>query len=557
MKFSFKLTLWFSSLLIISLIVILFFINSVAKSSVLANIENKLLRTVQTIDKLYSKRVQILQHNMQLLAGDYGFKSAYASEDEKTIHSALLNHKRRLKGSDFLILCDLDDMVLSNTYNKKLNNKPLVWHDVLDRANESEFGDITAVGVLDEKVYQLIVTPLLAPDIEAWIIGGFRLDNQTAKEFSDITGSKISFFQKEKEKIKLIASTINTSGQERLLTYLKIHDRNDESHQYNDGTEVNIGHYLELNNTLSPKISVFVSRSLDKDMLPYKKLSTSVLWIFLLTMVGILVFVFILSRGVSQSLVKLSNAAKSVAKGEFKTQVEVTNRDEFGLLSQTFNTMVNDLAEKEKVRNLLGKVVSPQVAHKLLEEGVELGGEEREVTVLFCDIEGFTQLSELKSPTEMLDALNTFFSGVSNIIEAHGGVVDKYIGDAVMAIFGAPLHDDKHACNAINCAIEMCKSADNLVCKLKLENSYCNFGIGVHTGIVVAGNIGSVNRLNYTVIGDTVNVASRVEGQTRVFNTKLVATEAIVKQCPHINFISLGDVKLKGRSEKIEVFTIK
>ena len=557
MKFSFKLTLWFSSLLIISLIVILFFINSVAKSSVLANIENNLLRTVQTIDKLYSKRVQILQHNMQLLAGDYGFKSAYASEDEKTIHSALLNHKRRLKGSDFLILCDLDDMVLSNTYNKKLNNKPLVWHDVLDRANESEFGDITAVGVLDEKVYQLIVTPLLAPDIEAWIIGGFRLDNQTAKEFSDITGSKISFFQKEKEKIKLIASTINTSGQERLLTYLKMHDRNDESHQYNDGTEVNIGHYLELNNTLSPKISVFVSRSLDKDMLPYKKLSTSVLWIFLLTMVGILVFVFILSRGVSQSLVKLSNAAKSVAKGEFKTQVEVTNRDEFGLLSQTFNTMVNDLAEKEKVRNLLGKVVSPQVAHKLLEEGVELGGEEREVTVLFCDIEGFTQLSELKSPTEMLDALNTFFSGVSNIIEAHGGVVDKYIGDAVMAIFGAPLHDDKHACNAINCAIEMCKSADNLVCKLKLENSYCNFGIGVHTGIVVAGNIGSVNRLNYTVIGDTVNVASRVEGQTRVFNTKLVATEATVKQCPHINFISLGDVKLKGRSEKIEVFTIK
>ena len=557
MKFSFKLTLWFSSLLIISLIVILFFINSVAKSSVLENIENNLLRTVQTIDKLYSKRVQILQHNMQLLAGDYGFKSAYASEDEKTIHSALLNHKRRLKGSDFLILCDLDDMVLSNTYNKKLNNKPLVWHDVLDRANESEFGDITAVGVLDEKVYQLIVTPLLAPDIEAWIIGGFRLDNQTAKEFSDITGSKISFFQKEKEKIKLIASTINTSGQERLLTYLKMHDRNDESHQYNDGTEVNIGHYLELNNTLSPKISVFVSRSLDKDMLPYKKLSTSVLWIFLLTMVGILVFVFILSRGVSQSLVKLSNAAKSVAKGEFKTQVEVTNRDEFGLLSQTFNTMVNDLAEKEKVRNLLGKVVSPQVAHKLLEEGVELGGEEREVTVLFCDIEGFTQLSELKSPTEMLDALNTFFSGVSNIIEAHGGVVDKYIGDAVMAIFGAPLHDDKHASNAINCAIEMCKSADDLVCKLELENSYCNFGIGVHTGIVVAGNIGSVNRLNYTVIGDTVNVASRVEGQTRVFNTKLVATEATVKQCPHINFISLGDVKLKGRSEKIEVFTIK
>jgi len=557
LKFSLKLTLWFGGLLIIALVVILFFIDTVAKSSVLNNIENNLLRTVQTIDKLYGKRVETLQHNMQLLAGDYGFKSAYASEDEKTIHSALLNHQRRLKGSDFLILCDLDDMVLANTYNRKLNNKPLLWQNVLDMANESEFGDITAVGMLDGKVYQLIVTPLMAPDIEAWIVGGFRLDEQTVQEFSDITGSQISFFQKENQKVKVIASTVNPLGEESLEIYLKEHILNEEFHQYYDGREVNIGHYLELENALSPKISVFVSLSLDKEMIPYKKLTTSVLWIFLLTMIGVLLFIFILSRGVSKSLVTLSYAAKSVARGEFKTHVEVTHNDEFGLLSKTFNTMVDDLAEKEKIRNLLGKVVSPQVAHKLLEEGVELGGEEREVTVLFCDIEGFTQLSELKSPTEMLDALNTFFSGVSDIIEAHGGVVDKYIGDAVMAIFGAPVHDENHAQNAINCAMEMSESVDILVHKLKLKNSYCNFGIGVHTGVVVAGNIGSLNRLNYTVIGDTVNVASRVEGQTRVFDTMLVTTEATVKQCSHVRFKSLGNVKLKGRSEKIEIFTTK
>ena len=135
-----------------------------------------------------------------------------------------------------------------------------------------------------------------------------------------------------------------------------------------------------------------------------------------------------IARNVTGPISDLSSAAEAIGRGEYETEVPATRNDELGLLVKTFNDMVRGLAEKEVVRDLLGKVVSPEIATKLLAENVELGGEERQVTVLFCDIKGFTRLTESQPPGVVLEALNQFFSGVSRIIEAHGGVVDKYIG---------------------------------------------------------------------------------------------------------------------------------
>ena len=253
----------------------------------------------------------------------------------------------------------------------------------------------------------------------------------------------------------------------------------------------------------------------------------------------------------------LSSAAEAIGRGEYETEVPATRNDELGLLVKTFNDMVRGLAEKEVVRALLGKVVSPEIATKLLAENVELGGEERQVTVLFCDIKGFTRLTESQPPGVVLEALNQFFSGVSRIIEAHGGVVDKYIGDAVMAIFGAPHEDPRHALNAVRCGIKMCDSAEALTASLKSQDGQaCEFGVGIHSGAVVAGNIGSTSRFNYTVIGDAVNVASRVEGYgARKVQARLIVTEDVVELCPNVVFTSLGEFELRGRQKPVKIYT--
>ena len=557
MSFRTRLTLLFGGLLVASLLTVLLSIDRIAKSSALQGIEIELSKTVLTVDKLHRQRVLNLQQNLRLLAGDYGFKSAYASEDELTIRSALENHQNRLVDANLMVLCDLDGVIVSNTYQPSLNGSAFPWLDILELADESESGEAAAIGVLDNRVYQFIVTPLLAPDIEAWVVSGFRLDEATAVNFSNITGSGVSFLKGSGQQTNMIASTLAPVEQQALLHFLQSSDSQTGLLQYRAENETHIGQILALNDSNSPPINTFVQQSLDVALAPYNTLSSYVTWIFAGSIAGVLLLIIALSKNVTRSLANLSRAAHSIAKGDLSTQVEVSGNDEFGLLSRTFNEMTAGLKEKERVRDLLGKVVSPEIAGKLIREGVELGGEEREVTILFCDIQGFTQLSESQAPTQVLNALNTFFSGVSDIIDSHGGVVDKYIGDAVMALFGVPVDDEQHAESAVACGIEMCQAAEILVSMLKNnQGEYCRFGVGIHTGTVVAGNVGSATRLNYTVIGDTVNVASRVEGQTRVFDTPLIITEATAQRCENITFRELGNVNLKGRNQAIALLTV-
>ena len=158
----------------------------------------------------------------------------------------------------------------------------------------------------------------------------------------------------------------------------------------------------------------------------------------------------------------LPQGAREIAVGNFQHRVELRQEDELGSLAASFNQMSEGLAERDRVRDLLGKVVSPEVAMELLRKDVALGGEEREVTVLFSDLRNFTALSEALSPHEMLGILNHYFTRMSAIVENHGGVVDKYMGDALMALFGAPLAKPDDADRAMKAALEMTEALDDL-----------------------------------------------------------------------------------------------
>jgi adenylate cyclase len=222
--------------------------------------------------------------------------------------------------------------------------------------------------------------------------------------------------------------------------------------------------------------------------------------------------------------------------------------------------MTAGLAERDHVRDLLGKVTSPAIAAELTRRGLALGGEEKKVTILFSDLRDFTPLSERLTPSELLEILNRYFTRMSQIVDARGGVVDKYIGDALMALFGAPLEQPDQAARAMAAALEMRAALTELNRELFPDSEYTlRFGIGIHTATVVAGNIGSPQRYNYTVIGDGVNAASRLESLTRQpeYATDIIVSAATLADASS-RFVTrdLGAAAVKGKEQGMVIHAL-
>ncbi|HBS04256.1 MAG TPA: hypothetical protein DEA96_04770 [Leptospiraceae bacterium] len=189
---------------------------------------------------------------------------------------------------------------------------------------------------------------------------------------------------------------------------------------------------------------------------------------------------------------------------------------------------------------------------------MELGGKELKATILFADIRNFTSISEKHTPSEILTMLNEYFTEMAAIIFRHGGMIDKYIGDAIMAVFGVPQPGTGDAQRAVTAAREMHSALLSLNERLKKRGADpIHIGVGLHTGIVVAGNIGSVERMEYTVIGDTVNVTSRLEGLNKVYSTGLLFSEKTKDEIDGLfksEFVARAEIR--GKSEAMNVYTI-
>lgn len=217
--------------------------------------------------------------------------------------------------------------------------------------------------------------------------------------------------------------------------------------------------------------------------------------------------------------------------------------------------------ERREMRNLFSKYVSADVLEEILREPgkVALGGEEKEITVFFSDIRGFTALSEKTTPRQLVEILNKYFTAMSEEVLKNKGVLDKYIGDAIMAFWGAPIDDPDQADNAIKAAVGMVAKLGELNRELREKwNAEINIGIGLYTGPAVVGNIGSEARFDYTIIGDTVNVASRLEGLNKEYKTRIIVGETTkAKAKIGCAFKALGAVAVKGRGEPLNVYTIE
>ena len=269
----------------------------------------------------------------------------------------------------------------------------------------------------------------------------------------------------------------------------------------------------------------------------------------------------LITRSITDPLNTLRRAMGRVKKNNFETRVSVVTNDELGYLGEHFNEMTAGLRQGEMLRNILNIYVSPEVAQEALEHGTKLGGELIECTVLFSDIRGFTSLSETLPPDELMSLLNRYMSMMVNVIVGKGGMVNKFGGDSLLAVFGTPLNPiEAHAEKAIESAEAM---FDALAAfnrdQVSLQASSIHIGIGIATGAVVVGNIGGRERIEYTVIGDTVNLASRLEEKTKEVEGNLLISEETYRQASRsltLQAKRLPEISVKGKRESVVVYAI-
>ncbi len=252
---------------------------------------------------------------------------------------------------------------------------------------------------------------------------------------------------------------------------------------------------------------------------------------------------------------RLRSGVDRLAQGDLTARVPPTSRDEVGELTRAFNEMGESLQQKERIQHAFGRYVSDYVLNQLLEDadGGELGGSEREVTILFADVRRFTRLSEGMKASDVVSLLNEVFQLVSDRILAQGGTIDKFIGDSVMAYFGAPVPQGDHALRAVRAAVDIQEA-------MKTRNAAAGttpveIGIGIHTGMVVVGTIGSDRRTDFTAIGDAVNVAHRLEKLAAPGG--ILVSEAVQRRARGSCRLRFeGERQLSGRQEPVHVYAV-
>ena len=275
--------------------------------------------------------------------------------------------------------------------------------------------------------------------------------------------------------------------------------------------------------------------------------------------VGTLLLGFLVARRLTRPIRALTQGVMRVAAGNLSDAVPVRSKDEVGQLTRAFNQMLEGLRQRDFIRSAFGRYVSPEVAQALLEspEGLRFGGEKRIVTVLMSDLRGYTRFAERGDPTMVMEVLNGFLGRMTDIIIEHGGTINEFIGDAIFAVFGAPVEHLDHAERAAACALTMQHAmADINRNHATTGQPQFEMGIGLNTGEAVVGNIGSEQRAKYAVVGSAVNVAARVEGAT-------VGGQVFITEATHGQIAQLAEVaepillEAKGLSEPLKLYELR
>jgi len=284
-------------------------------------------------------------------------------------------------------------------------------------------------------------------------------------------------------------------------------------------------------------------------------------WNFYLTVIVLtiaILIVFIFGKTITSPIQRLVSATARIKEGNYHVEIEPTTKDEIGILTDSFIEMGHGLEEREKMKEAFGKFVNKEIADQVLRGEVRLGGERKDVAIFFSDIRNFTAMSEKLEPEEVVEFLNDYMTRMVKCVNDTRGVVDKYMGDAIMAVWGAPVSTGNDTENAIESALAMRR-------ELLLFNQgrgtekqpIIQIGCGINTGPVLAGQIGSEERMEYTVIGDPVNLASRIESLNKPFGTDILISDDSYRLVKDIYRLEpMQKISVKGKSEPQQIYAV-
>jgi len=270
-------------------------------------------------------------------------------------------------------------------------------------------------------------------------------------------------------------------------------------------------------------------------------------------------------------LIRLMASAAAISQGYLGMRIGMLRRDEFGVLANHFDQMAAGLEEREFIRATFGRYMSKDVARALLanRDALQPGGEEREVTILFSDLRGYSTIAEHLTPTQVVTLLNEYLAAMNAAIDAHHGCVIEFLGDAILAVFGAPAPLPGHGEWAVRAALAMGEALakQNAIweqsgfARIWTDGGMPSLAqrVGIHTGRVVAGNLGSSERMKYAVIGDAVNVAARLESLNKEMGTEILMSDAVFCELPDelaVHAVSRGTHRVKGRDQEVEVWSM-
>lgn len=526
-------------------------------------IDEDLRAAAQVFDNVFQMRMDKLRLGARLMSDDWAFRRLYGGTEDfadpvqrRTLVSGLENYRARMRDAAFLQLVSPEGELQVGTAAPKVAGAS-AFPGLIDAAEQAE--DYTAMRfevLEDGGIALLVAVPLLLPEPSGWIVAGFLADDRLARDFREMTGVQVSFVAGGGDGPVIAASSLDPAV--RVGVAGSLADARGEGGLFDmeAGGDTWIGTWTELPG--GGAVRGLLQRSLSRALAPIRRLERTLQGLTVLALGLSALLAVWLARGISRPVGDLTEGARRIGEGRYDEPVAVRSRDEMGRLASAFNGMARGLAERDQVRDLLGKNVSPEVAAELLRRPAALGGEEKIVTILFTDVRGFTGLSEGAPPVELLDTLNEYFTELTRVIEAHGGIVDKYIGDAVMAVFGAPVETADHARRAVECARDLRRvlgayNASRTASGLPRLDT----GMGLATGRVVAGNMGSAARHNYTVIGDTVNLAARLQDETKTFKVDSVIAGSTAVASGHPEWLRpLGAVTVRGKTEAVEVCTL-
>jgi adenylate cyclase len=513
--------------------------------SVNEQIENDLEVTGRVFHRFVADRVGQLILSATLLSGDFAFKQAYADGDRETLYSAVKNLQENRIGADVMMLADAEDYsIIIDTLHPERQRVEIGFPELIE-ASEDTGQPTTSLTTIDGDLYRIVVVPLLAPEPVAWIVIGLLIDDDFAREIKELTRTEISFVTREpRGDFVVVSTTLPGASRDALPDELKkLTDTSEDIEPLSVSGE----RYVALTAPLGKDVMVVLQRSLDEALAPFRRLYR-ILAVLATVSLGLsIIGVAIIARTITQPIRKLAQSARKIEEGDYHHQIAITQRDEIGELADAFNRMTRGLAAFQRY-------VPTELVRTLIARGIESKPQARVATILFTDIEGFTRIGEELSPDRLVKLLNEYFSVITRPIEKHNGVITQFQGDAILAVFNVPTDDSDHAANAVRAALEI---QELLADRVFSEGIKLTTRIGINTGNVVAGSVGSEDRVNYTVHGDAVNLAARLEALNKEYGTRVILSGSTAELVGgRFACERMGEIVVRGKQTSVTVFRL-